>query len=361
MKYILIAFLICNSLISFSQVEEEHDVQTLIINLSYNVVYLEGESVKQAKLDGINNFDLYFKGGDGLLRPLTETISGTGFFIVHNKVWYLITAQHVAEKLKINPTVTFSDNSNLPFKINLIQLQGSDSLAWIFHPNADVAVLPLFPSSILTNHFKNLLVIPSTLFGDSVLSPKRYSEILAYGFPLRLGIEKHFSPISLSSHVGSGFIDIRRPDNGILSTFFLLDAPSIPGISGGPVFSVPSIFNNGKFRLEGLVHGVITDQTGGKLAAIVPSKFIMETIKMFTGFNGIITIKYPNNNKWSSRKYENGRLLEVFYNYTSDGKEQDKGSLKNGNGTLNYYDLMGKLISIETYKEGKLVEEKKIL
>ena len=78
-----------------------------------------------------------------------------------------------------------------------------------------------------------------------------------------------------------------RFDNNKPSVFFLLDDPSISGFSGSPVFELPTQLVVGTtqtfvnaYRLMGLVHGSIGDKTGGGFAAIVPSKYIVETIKM---------------------------------------------------------------------------------
>lgn len=194
-------------------------------------------------------------------------------------------------------------------------------------------------------------------FYDSLIAPPRYTEVISFGFPLRLGIQKHFSPISTSSRVASGLIDLLRFDNKGISTFFLLDAPSIPGLSGGPVFSVPSYLDpRDSLKLIGLVHGVISDNTGGKFAAIVPSYYILKTIVKSPRFSGIKKIYHKNGKLWSERKYEDGYLVEILSNYNSKGKQQDKGTLKNGTGTVKIYDENDQLILIDYWENKKFIK-----
>lgn len=70
--------------------------------------------------------------------------------------------------------------------------------------------------------------------------------------------------------------------------------------------------------------------------------------------DGKSTFYFPNGNKWSELVYEKGKLINVLYNYDINGMPKDKGSLKDGNGTLYIYNEEGELTEIEHYKKGKL-------
>jgi hypothetical protein len=102
------------------------------------------------------------------------------------------------------------------------------------------------------------------------------------GYPLGLGATGYVSPLSLETRAASGFITMSRFDNGKLADFILLQDPSIGGLSGGPVFDLGKSYLTGErkmisrqgWTLVGLVHGVISDQSGGKFTAVVPSTFI---------------------------------------------------------------------------------------
>lgn len=90
------------------------------------------------------------------------------------------------------------------------------------------------------------------------------------------------------SSVTVAYLRMPRFDTKKEATFFLLDKPSIGGFSGAPVYLMPGPFTSGGTlvvravsagaHVVGLVHGTIGDNTGGKLAAIVPAKFIHDTI-----------------------------------------------------------------------------------
>jgi hypothetical protein len=330
---------------------------------SKGVVYLSGDFIKTEKLDGKKDYEIYFKDSSGKIHPLLNSASGTGFFVGYQNFLYLVTAQHVAEKLKLNAKLTFNNKNNIPETILLYDIQNGDSLVWYFHDHADVAVLPIHPSSQL-NYYRDYTVFDIDTFIDSLMSPKRSDEVISFGFPLSLGVEKNFSPISMSSKTSSSIIDLKRFDRAKISSFFLLDAPSIPGLSGGPVFSLPSwnsknLADTALKVIAGLVHGVISDNTGGKFAAIVPSKFIIETIKKSKRINGLFTYRYNNGRVWSERLYKDGILLEILSNYDPLGRLQDKGSLRNGNGEVKIYSENGSLLLIEVYKNGRLYMVKK--
>ncbi len=65
------------------------------------------------------------------------------------------------------------------------------------------------------------------------------------------------------------------------------------------------------------------------------------------------TIYFDNGQIWTQRIYKNGKPWSVISNYDSLGHPLEKGSLKDGNGTLYLYDEKAVLIKIEHYKNGK--------
>ena len=92
----------------------------------------------------------------------------------------------------------------------------------------------------------------------------------------------------------------------------MLDDPSVNGFSGGPVLELPqqigtldkTIWVTGQ-RVVGLVHGSISDKIGG-FAAIVPSRFIKETIEYVPGLTDTLVFTYKDKTVWSKRFYKNG-------------------------------------------------------
>lgn len=63
-------------------------------------------------------------------------------------------------------------------------------------------------------------------------------------------------------------------------------------------------------------------------------------------------IYHYNGQLWSERLLRNGKPWEVVSNFDSTGKPMDKGTLKEGYGTIKLYDKKGKLLETRAYKDG---------
>ncbi|MDP1945911.1 MAG: serine protease [Nitrospirota bacterium] len=226
--------------------------------------------------------------------------NGTGFFVTAESRGlgiaeqpYLVTAAHVAQFLTGNSTVTVRAAKDIPVSILLKDLlSDGEKLSWQVHSESDVAVLKLNLNS------KTLPLMQGRFLGFVLLAseesaPERERPVTVMGFPLALGTTGRFSPITSEAKPASGLLRIFSPDIKKEATFFVLDKPSIGGFSGGPVFQMPGPFassgglvfpnKSAPTTVVGLVHGTISDDTGGKLAAVVPSKFIRDTILQAEG------------------------------------------------------------------------------
>ena len=73
---------------------------------------------------------------------------------------------------------------------------------------------------------------------------------------------------------------------------------------------------------------------------------------------GQIEVFYENGNPKVTLFYKNGSLMEVNSYFDKDGNKLDKGTLKNGNGTLKEYDENGKLLNTKIYENGMYIREK---
>ena len=51
--------------------------------------------------------------------------------------------------------------------------------------------------------------------------------------------------------------------------------------------------------------------------------------------------------------YKEGKLMDILSCFDGNGKSLDKGTLANGNGTINEYDMDGTLIKQVNYIDGK--------
>jgi len=252
------------------------------------VAYLHGKGeVERASIDGIE-YEIWLKGvGDNNPRVFRKGHSGTGFFIRKGTKIYLITAKHVARTMKYEPKVTIHGSVDRPLTYDLKDLTGSEKdESWFFHREADVALLPLNPSA----QFKGIIKVIE--YSQLLISENQYHQfrnrvLTTVGFPLSLGLKGKFSPITKSSKAASNLLNYKSPDTKTDTTFLILDDPSVQGFSGAPVYALSEVnmggiaFGTGAFACVGLVHGTLSDNTGGKFAAIVPAYFISQTIEKY--------------------------------------------------------------------------------
>jgi hypothetical protein len=213
---------------------------------------------------------------------------GTGFFVTSQKQ-YLVTAGHVAKFITSKSILTMRNPGDVPATVLLSALYpGEPKLPWHFHPEADVAVLELALNSLdlTTNRFFDRRFLPMDMLNSDETAPQRERPLVVMGFPLALGTTGRFSPLTVEAKAASGLLRLKRPDTNTEATFFVIDRPSIGGYSGAPVFLMPWPYSDdamlklvprdspdGKPKCFGIVSGTIGDDTGGKLAAIIPSVF----------------------------------------------------------------------------------------
>ena len=252
------------------------------------VVQLVNPRIVKQEVGG-KTAEVWFHFPDGSQLAKTEYDIGSGFFVNDGERLFLVTASHVARSMTTNAFVNLMGQKGEPVRLQLSQLSGKNSPTnWIHHDEADVAVLELSPSSeILSRHLKERF-LASKFIADEREAPSRNLQLTVFGFPLTLGIgssAEKFSACTKQTHCASYLITHKRADVAIQTVFFLLEDPSIQGYSGGPVFDISlHQFGSAKIRgsgtkLWGLVHGTSADRTGGKLALVVPSYFILETIQ----------------------------------------------------------------------------------
>lgn len=74
-------------------------------------------------------------------------------------------------------------------------------------------------------------------------------------------------------------------------------------------------------------------------------------------YDGVYRYYHENGQLWVERKYSNGLIQSVTGSYDMNGNPRDKGTLVDGNGTVNFYTEEGKLYLTITYENGKSVKE----
>ena len=202
-----------------------------------------------------------------------EAIVGSGFLVHTDNAVFLVTASHVARALGTSWRIVMPGGSGRAVTAR------ANGLEWRESPTADVSVAVLKPDS--ADQLNALLKrsLPIHLLSARPLPPSRDIPLTVMGYPLGLGSSGYVSPLSLETKAASGFITLKRFDNGKEANFIVLQDPSIGGLSGGPVFDTgKSYFEEGRritvregVSVVGLIHGVISDKSGGKFAAVVPA------------------------------------------------------------------------------------------
>ena len=260
---------------------------TDVEDLFASVVYLKQEKVKTIKHDG-KDCELWLKQpGTDRFEPLTETYYGSGVFFTLNNHPYLVTASHIAKQMTPTASAVVKGRNDEPIIIFFSDFAlGKDGLNWINHEHADVSVLPINIANkgVLEKLQKHFLSADILVRDQN--APNRDTSLTTLGFPLQLGTKGKFSPISKTSKPASGCFTYPRFNTHYPTTFFILEDPSIGGFSGAAVFELPGIKLKGNtmttqpnIRCYGIMHGTLSDNTGGKLAAVTPSIYILETLQ----------------------------------------------------------------------------------
>lgn len=203
---------------------------------------------------------------------------GTAIFIAKNNEPYLLTAAHVVKNINSQTYAILSDLNGIPTKVLLNDLLGGATFE--NHSTADLAKSKIILTPTNSPYLEGRC-FPYNQIDFSANPMSKDIELTTIGFPLGLGaFGDKYSPLTYRSYVASPIITLPRFDNQIPSDFIILELPSIGGYSGGPTFDLGYVISGGLTTtnqntvLHGIVHGTINDQTGGKLAAITPCKYL---------------------------------------------------------------------------------------
>jgi len=248
-------------------------------DLASVVVLLSKDTPKTVIVEG-QRYEMGLRApGEVSFKAQMQRLSGTGFLIQKGDMLFLVTAKHLATELDPDSRATVRADLARPHQVSLRELSGWQSdLHWKHHPSADASVTRLKPSvaliAELVGHF-----LPDTSLAAEL--PSRDVTLTILGFPLSLGAEASFSPLSRDTHAASGVIRIPPGFDG-----FLLQDPSVGGYSGAPVFDLGlMIMGQGSISVRsggplcvGLISGTVSDDTGGKIATVVPAAVIRQLI-----------------------------------------------------------------------------------
>lgn len=280
---VLKEFLLAISLVFFAGVQQANSQG--LDQVSKAVVFLEHDSVETYS-DARGTFEVWLKQPNtNLFFPKIVSTSGTGFLVGHGNNLYLVTAKHVAKNLGFTDNDKFvtglKDGKAAILPLGL--LRGASTNDWIHHEKADVSILPLNPAPQVWPYLQEHFLDYSSFLESVTNRPSRDYVITIVGFPLGEGwgreVGEEFAPLTRKTRASSGFIEG--------GTLFLLEDPSVEGYSGAPVFDLAEPLSTAGFYAPagrpvtclGIVSSTIADNTGGKMAGVVPTKCIVELIK----------------------------------------------------------------------------------
>lgn len=267
MKHVLVAALLLSPAVNAATLND----------FAGSVVYLYKDEVETVAIDG-ERHEIATRpaGSNQPFAPRTQRLSGTGFLVVSGDKLVLLTAKHVAAWLTPAAHAAIqAGDSAVP--VLLSELSGWQAeLKWTLAPTSDVAVLRLKPSQ----RIMSALRFVSTDFFE-VTPPSRETTLTVLGFPLSLGITGGFSPIARETKLASGPLDVAG-----VGRVLILQDPSVAGFSGAPVFDAGQPRTEGSKlivqprepRFVGVMHATLSDNTGGKFAAVVPASVVLELI-----------------------------------------------------------------------------------
>lgn len=141
-----------------------------------------------------------------------------------------------------------------------------------------------------------------------------------------------------------------------LSRDFGIDGKTIIGeqdqLEGEGNFIRRSFHKNGKIEKE-VPH--VNNEMMGIAKKYYPDGVIQEIAEFRKGeLHGNRKYFYPNGQLWIEQVYKDDKAWEVIANYTANGQKRDAGSLKDGNGTVIFYNEDNSVRETVTYVNGIL-------
>lgn len=119
-------------------------------------------------------------------------------------------------------------------------------------------------------------------------------------------------------------------------------------------FTERTMHSNGKIRTE---VEVVNDKANGVFREFYPSGILMDSVRFVNSQReGLRTYNYPDGRTWILQEYKNGKPWTIIANYDSKGNKRNAGTLKNGNGTVIYYDDDTTVREVISYRNGEPIQ-----
>jgi hypothetical protein len=248
---------------------------------------------------------------DNLAYPVLITLrngsTGSGFYISAGQAIYLVTAKHVLFDPKTNKLLDValdllsyakdpSDSKRNIATLDLLALQRDGNIKP--HPSEDVAVIKI--STILPSSTNKGTLVPGVTFSEMatggvlfgrVETVRSFDQVLAgndvivFGYPTSVGLKELPQIDSRRPLLRKGIVAGVDPEKHSI----ILDCPSYPGNSGGPVVEINRVnLVTTEFSIIGVViqyvpfanQGntfLLLSNSGYSLAA--PMNFVLDLVK----------------------------------------------------------------------------------
>ncbi len=267
----------------------QYSYATQIDELSKTVIFLRKQTQKTIPIEG-KSVGLYYRDPNTKeFMPLLESNIGTGFIISYQKKDYIVTAKHVAEMLTPTGEIIFNLPNGKTFNVSFQTLSGVEIIRgarWFHHQKVDLSIHPMaYPSKDT-----GILSIPEELFRKTMdVNVNLLGTAYILGFPMGLGALDNLSPVAKEAKVASKLTSISNLNIPKDVYFYLLDQALSQGYNGSPVFYSEDIMSDAitmdnrpllktgeKIHLLGVQSLAISDQTGGKISAVVPISYLWD-------------------------------------------------------------------------------------
>jgi antitoxin component YwqK of YwqJK toxin-antitoxin module len=121
--------------------------------------------------------------------------------------------------------------------------------------------------------------------------------------------------------------------------------------NGRSKYILRDYFKNGKVARELMM---VNNEQIGEIKEYYETGGLKEKFNAKNGKrDGTRIYYYPDGKPWIETFYKDNKPWRVVANYDSKGKKRDSGTLKDGNGTIIYYDDDTTIREVITYKNGE--------
>ena len=207
---------------------------------------------------------------------------GTGFFLAKdNHHLFLVTANHVTKKFSSDTVVYMAGQNKQIITVKLNTLKTASNI--MHHPSADISVIEI--DIVKYNSLgADAVIYPTSLIDkNKITSLSRDAELTSIGFPNGLGANSSFEPLTFRSYPASNIIFNIGLGSNYRSDIFVMENASCGGYSGCPVLDLGYrvtgfMEQTSSTYIYGVMHGPISDDTGGKMAVVIPAYYILEII-----------------------------------------------------------------------------------